>query len=203
MGQDKTQLRLAGVTLLDRAVATLQEAGFSVSVSLAANSTLSAQLAARGIPTVVDRRAEQGPLGGIEAALESLVCGPEERVLCLAVDLPRLPALFLRWLWDRASLTGALATIPIVDGQEQPLCAVYSTALTASLRAALDAGDRKIMRVLRQTVLPDRLDRFQVELIAPLLAWPRPQLWFTNVNTAEEWAALQPASRDDLSPSRI
>jgi molybdopterin-guanine dinucleotide biosynthesis protein A len=203
MGSDKTQLRLAGVTLLDRALATAQQAGFSVSVSLAAGSTLAAQLARRGISAVVDRRADQGPLGGIEAAFESFVPEPGERVLFLAVDLPRLPAAFLRWLWDRASLTGALATIPVVDGQDQPLCAVYSTTLAAPIGMALDAGDRKIMRVLRQAMPPDRLDRFQVESIAPLLGWPRPQLWFTNVNTPDEWAALQPASGDDLSPSRI
>jgi molybdopterin-guanine dinucleotide biosynthesis protein A len=203
MGADKTQLRLAGVTLLDRALSTAQEAGFAVSVCVGADSRAAAPCAARGIPTVVDLRPDLGPLGGMEAALESLIPGPAACALFLAADLPRIPSRFLRWLWDRASLTGALATIPLIDGQEQPLCAVYSAALAAPIRDALDAGDRKIMRVLRQAVPPHRLDRFQVEAIAPLLGWHRPQLWFTNVNTPEEWAALQAASRDDLSASRI
>jgi molybdopterin-guanine dinucleotide biosynthesis protein A len=210
MGTDKAQLLLGGVTLLERAIATAQDAGFAVSVSVAGPaSALTGRLSRAGIPWVHDKYPEQGPLSGIEAALDSLVAdtpvsNPQQPVLFLPVDLPRIPAAFLRWLWSRALSTDALATIPRIDGREQPLCAVYAGTLAAPLRQALAGGERKVIRALRQAVPGNRLDRFHVETVAPLLGWQRPQYWFTNVNTPEDWVALQQGTfRDEQAPSRI
>jgi molybdopterin-guanine dinucleotide biosynthesis protein A len=205
MGTDKAQLQLGGATLLERAIATAQDAGFAVSVSVAETASVSAgQLRLSGIAVVHDKHPEQGPLGGIEAALDSLVSEPPQSALFLPVDLPLLPAAFLRWLWNRARSTDALATIPRIDGREQPLCAVYASTLAAPLRQALAGGERKVIRAFSQAVPANRLDRFHIEAIAPLLGWHRPERWFTNVNTPAQWATLQQHTlRDDRTPSRI
>jgi molybdopterin-guanine dinucleotide biosynthesis protein A len=206
MGTDKAQLQHGDATLLDRAIATAQAAGFAVTVSVAADSQLSEQLAARGISVVMDKDPELGPLGGITAALEGLAAysSSSQPVLFMPVDVPRLPAEFLSWLWRRALSIDAQAAISLVDGREQPLCAVYASALARPLRQQLGNGERKVMRALRQVVPADSLDCFDVEAVAPVMGWFRPDRWFTNVNTPEEWVAMREDTlRGDRTPSRI
>ena len=204
MGSDKAQLRLAGATLLERAIAVAEETGFAVAVSVAAGSSLIPLLSARGITTIRDRLVEQGPLAGIVAALDVLACDLPQRLLFVPVDTPRLPAHFLRWLWQRSLSSNALAILPAVGGREQPLCAVYSGELAAPLRDALVGGERKVIRALRRIVPAERFDCFDVEVVAPLMGWHQPQYWFTNVNTPRDWAELQADPfRGDPAANRI
>jgi molybdopterin-guanine dinucleotide biosynthesis protein A len=205
MGTDKAMLRLRSVTLLERACSTLEEAGFAVAVSVAdAGSPAALQLAGSGIPIVRDKDPEQGPLGGIVAALESVASESQQPVLFLPVDVPLLPPEFLLWLWRRAVSSGAAATIPAIHGREQPLCAVYRSKLAAPLRHALAGGERKVMRAISAAAAAGDLDRVSVEAVTPLMGWYRPQLWFTNVNTPGDWAAVEQATlRGQAEPSRI
>ena len=76
-GRDKTRLRLAGRTLVERAVEAAREAGLPVRV------------------LGRDRRPGLGPLGGVETALWGR--GPG-RVLFLAADMPFADAAVLRAL---------------------------------------------------------------------------------------------------------
>ncbi len=180
MGRDKARLLFAGGTLLDHALARLTAAGFTPSI---------AGLRAATHPYVPDDFAEAGPLAGIEAALRSLQAEPPQPVLFLPVDLPLLPEGFLQFLYRRAETTGALATIPFAQGRPQPLCAVYHSSLAPGIRAALGAGDRKVMRVLRALAGP-ALDTPRVEALAPLHGW-EPHRWFTNLNTPADYAWLE------------
>ncbi len=183
MGRDKARLPFAGGTLLDHALARLAEAGFAPSIAGLRTATH---------PYTPDNYPEAGPLGGIEAALRSLSAEPPQPVLFLPVDLPLLPAHFLRFLFERAAITGALATIPFAQGRPQPLCAVYHSSLAVGIRAALEGGDRKVMRVLRALAGPS-LDTPETEALAPLHGW-RTQRWFTNLNTQRDYAGLRPVS---------
>jgi molybdopterin-guanine dinucleotide biosynthesis protein A len=211
MGSNKACLRLGGVTLLERAVATAREAGFTVSVCLG-TADLPADLRLP-VPTVTDRLPDQGPLGGISAALDSLSAEPDQPVLFLPVDVPLLPAVFLRWLWNRADGSGASATIPRSAGRDQPLCAVYTTRLAAPIRCALAAGERKVIRAITQGMPENQpgwqldqfdIDQFDMEEVAPLISRHLSHLWFTNVNTPQDWAALQQQTlRGETGPNRI
>ena len=184
MGRDKSQLTLGGLTLLERALNLLRRAGFTPSVA-----GLRTSVPCRA-PNVADRFPSSGPLAGMEAALAS-IAGPPQPVLFVPVDLPLLPAAFLETLFHRAESSGALATVPLLGGQPQPLCAVYSSSLAPELREALGREDRKVMRVLEQLVPANRFDRFRVEALATLQNWHAPHRWFWNANTPAEWDELR------------
>lgn len=184
MGRDKAQLPFAGRTLIDHALGTLEEAGFSAAI---------AGLRGAMHPFVPDEFAEAGPLGGIEAALRSLAEEAPRPALFVPVDLPLLPPAFLRHLFARAEQTGALATIPFAEGRPQPLCAVYSPVLAPAIRRSLAGGDRKVVHVVRAAAGAS-LDTPRVEALAPLYGW-RTEHWFTNLNTPGDYLQLSAVAR--------
>ncbi len=184
MGQDKAQLSFLGRSLIDHALAKLTAAGFVPYI---------AGLHASTHPHLLDNFPESGPLGGMEAALRSLEYEPPAPVLFLPVDLPSLPPEFLRSLFDRAQITGALATIPFAQGRPQPLCAVYHSSLAPGITLALERGDRKVMRVVRALAGP-AIDMPRVEALTPTLNWQGSTRWFTNLNTPADYAWLQSAA---------
>ncbi len=185
MGRDKAQLALGGQSLLERALDLLSTVGFQPAVA-----GLRAPVACSA-PCVHDLTPDAGPLGGIEAALASLAGKPTQPVLFLPVDLPLLPATFLRALADRAELSGALATVPYAAGRPQPLCAVYSSSLASGIGEALRRGDRKVMRVFSRLAPGNSFDRFRVEALAASHGWQAVHRWFWNVNTPQDFDAVQ------------
>lgn len=193
MGRDKALLDVGGSPLIEHALEKLRALGFSPHI---AGSRLDL---ARFAPVVVDNHSQQGPLGGIEAALAA---SDAEQNLFLPVDLPWLPIAFLRWMIDRVGVTNALATVPRLQGMPQPLCAVYSRAMLPGVRAALAEGDAKVIRAVeraaRATAL--RIDSFDVESVAPVQGWlqPRPlHRWFDNLNTLDD---LNQAALEQMPP---
>ncbi len=176
-----------GQTLLEHALATLRRCGFLPGVAGLRG------LVPAGAPVVPDHFPEAGPLGGIEAALGSLAAEPPQPVLFVPVDLPLLPEAPLRCLFARSLATGALATIPVAEGRPQPLCAVYHSSLAPGIGAALEAGDRKVLRVLCDLAGP-ALDMPRIEALAPLYGWDT-RGWFFNVNTPLEYASVPRAAR--------
>ncbi len=185
MGRDKAQLVLGGQSLLERALDLLRAAGFEPAVA-----GLRAPVACSA-PCIFDATPNAGPLGGIEAALASLPVGREQPVLFIPVDLPLLPAAFLEVLFARAGHSGARATVPYAGGRPQPLCAVYCSSLADGIGNALRRGDRKVMRVVGELSPGSSLDRFRVEILAPLHGWQAAHRWFWNVNTPEDLAAVE------------
>jgi molybdopterin-guanine dinucleotide biosynthesis protein A len=139
MGMDKAQLEFEGEPLARRVAAVL------------------AQVAARGIVASGDGarlgwlRLEQvrdavpgaGPLGGLVAGLEA---AHTPLVAAAAVDLPFASAPLFRLLADEWS--GEDAVVPLSDRGPEPLHAVYATRAAAAFRAALDRGERSVVRAL-------------------------------------------------------
>ena len=82
-----------------------------------------------GRPVVRDRRADAGPLGGLEAAFAATGAG---RVLLLACDLPFLTRPFLSFLVSRAEAGSALVPAE-EEGRCHPLCAVYPASCRPQL----------------------------------------------------------------------
>ena len=97
----------------------------------------------RHLAIVSDRYSDCGPLGGMEAAMRLY---PSDRWLILAVDLPffdfsRVPALLA------ADASEYDAVIPVVDGRENPLAALYKGRVYEKIRAALAADDYRVRKI--------------------------------------------------------
>ncbi len=180
MGADKAFLELAGKPLILRAIEVAREAVAVVKIVGDPR-----KFAAFG-PVIEDVYHDRGPLGGIHAALTN---SEAEWNLILAVDLPFVPAQFLKYLLARADSSGATATVPYVAGYFQPLCAVYRKAFVSAADHALSEGKNKIDQLFSEVSLCAVSEEdiaasgFDVSI-------------FRNLNTPEEWQA---AKRDSAS----
>ncbi len=193
MGRDKALLELNGRPLIAHALEKLRSLGFSPQI-VGSRPDL-----AEFAPVIPDVQPQAGPLGGIESALAA---SDVEQGLFLPVDLPWMPAEFLCWMVDRAAITHALATIPRLLGLFQPLCAIYNRALLSHTRAAIAAGDAKVIHAVDHaasaTGLP--IDIFDVEIIASAQSWEQCiplYRWFENINTPADFgkAMLEQSAR--------
>jgi molybdopterin-guanine dinucleotide biosynthesis protein A len=193
MGQDKALLPLAGRSLLEIALGKLRNLPLTAAPRIvAARSDLSSHA-----EVISDLHPGCGPLSGIEAALAA---STRPLNVFLPVDIPLLPAHFLLWMLLRAETTGAVMTVPRVNGWPQPLCAVYHRDLLSHITASLRAGDYKVMPVVtaaaRAHSSSHSMDIFDVELVSSanseLLALSPlpPHHWFHNCNTPEDMAGL-------------
>jgi len=122
-----------------------------------------------GLPVIRDEFPGEGPLAGMEAALRTT---ESEWNLVVACDMPALdPAVFEELFL--ACDEGMDAALPeYADGRVEPLCAVYHRRCHAAVRAALDAGIRKVTDALR----PLGLRYVRVTSAVP----------FANLNTPED-----------------
>ncbi len=141
-GSDKALAVVDGTTLLSRAVACLRGVCDGPVVVASGDG---ASRPGVGDRQVADRIADAGPLSAIAAGLADL--GDEaDRVAVLAVDHVAPSPTLLRLLADQpGSWDVALA---VVGGRRQPLHAVWSSATAPALAAAVDAGERSVLRWL-------------------------------------------------------
>lgn len=125
MGRDKAFLEIGGRTLLGRQIDTLVAAGAE---DILISGRTDVDYSACGYRVLTDEFPHAGPLAGIHAALKN---SKRPLTLVLAVDLPEMNAMFLRSLLMAATDRGV---IPRVDGQVEPLAAVYPHAALALAR---------------------------------------------------------------------
>jgi molybdenum cofactor guanylyltransferase len=196
MGQDKALLQLSSRSLLALALDKLRALPVAAAPRIvAARADLSSYT-----EVIPDLHPGCGPLGGIESALAE---SARPLNLFLPVDLPLLPTAFLLWLLRRAEITGALVTVPRINGFPQPLCAVYHRSLLQAITASLLAGNYKVMPAMMAAAggldHSASIDVFDVELIAStnqelLASSPQPLYrWFHNCNTPQDMAAIENA----------
>lgn len=190
MGRDKALLEIGGRPLIEIALALLRGLGLNPRICGSRPDL------ARFASVVPDNHPGCGPLAGVEAALSA---SGSNLNLFLPVDLPAIPPAFLRWLMDRAATTNAVATIPLLAGRPQPLCAVYSRRLLHGIHQALAGGQYKMMTAITNAAssLGERMDALQLEPLAATLipdTWPADppvQHWFRNVNTLADYEQLR------------
>lgn len=97
----------------------------------------------RRLSVVSDLYTDCGPLGGMEAAMRLY---PSDCWLILAVDLP---------FYDFSRLTALLAAdtpeydavIPVINGRENPLAALYKGRVYEKIRTALADGDYRVRKI--------------------------------------------------------
>jgi len=179
MGTDKAFVEFQGRTLLERALSLVTAVTRTVYILGSRPS-----LGAFG-DVVEDEFPDHGPLGGIHAALRA---SSNDRNLILAVDMPFVTDVFLRYVVSEAEQSGTVVTVPRAAGSWQPLCAVYEKPFADLAESALRSGRNKIDPLFRETsvhVIEEQdLQRagFGSEL-------------FRNVNTPGELQAAEDAAQ--------
>lgn len=166
MGRDKALLEVGGEPLWRRQMEVLHRAGVS-DVWLSARPEQA--WAAAGAPgrVVHDAHVDEGPLGGIVAALRA---ARATHLAVLAVDLPRMePTWFLR-LW--AACGRGRGAAGRRDGFFEPLAAIYPRESLAGAEAALMRGERSLQRLLAAEA-----SRFAI-----METGPEEAAWFENWN---------------------
>ena len=171
-GRPKGLLEVGGRRILDRVVETLELAtGERPTIVANAPDAASWRPDLRVVPDVLPG---QGSLGGILTAVELLA-----PVVCLAWDMPFVPAGLLAAL--AARLDGADAALPESDSRRgvEPLCAAYGSACGPVIRAALERGEARAVG-FHGDVRVARLPREDV------LQYGDPDVLFFNVNTPDD-----------------
>ena len=175
MGRDKALLTLGGEPLVKIGLEKLKAVCDVVAI---AGGT--AELARFGW-VVPDNRPGCGPLGGIVSALQQSLF---EWNLFLPVDAPFVPIACLKSLLIMATGSSSVCVMARVEGQAQPLCAVYSRSAVEVLDRELNEGRWKVAEAIEAAGQVKVLDF-------------KESGWFANLNTPEEFAeAARRVSRD-------
>jgi len=149
MGQDKALLPWPSVseerlTLMERAAVVLD--GICPTVEIARGPRGGAPDPGR--PVIHDVEAGAGPLAGLVAALERARELGAAGVIALACDMPLVERSEITPLLEAFAVSGdgsCDAAMWLVDGREQPLCAVYGVTCLPAARAAFEAGKRRLV----------------------------------------------------------
>lgn len=176
MGQDKALLELQGKPLLLRTVELLRPHVAQVTLLGPAEP-----YARFGVPVLPDRRPGGGPLAALCTALES--SGYEWNVF-LACDLPLLEEHFVEFLLERSFQGEAEAVVPETSDGWQPLCAAYRRRCLPPMQQALAEGTAGIVDILGAL-------RVYALRLAELAEYGFSEETFKNVNTREDWEAVQ------------
>ena len=153
MGRDKARIELGGRPLLAHALDVFDALGVPVRLACGA----APRYAEFGRELVLDDVAGAGPLAGLTAGLEAAAGAGERWLAVLACDMPRASADVLRRLLERARAEDLDACLAGVERGSQPAYAVYHTRCAVPARAALEAGERRLIAfhgALRVGVLP-------------------------------------------------
>lgn len=185
-GAPKGLLEVGGRRILDRVVTTLEQATGLPPVLIANDPAAGGWRP--GLIVHADAQPGLGSVGGILTALET--AGPTGTgVLCVAWDMPFVPAGLLRAL--ASMLAGADAVLPESGARHglEPLCAAYGPACAPAIRRALAAGDRRAVGFHRDI----RLARLPPDRV---LQYGEPEVIFFNVNSPADLPRAELLCRD-------
>ncbi len=172
MGTNKALLRFAsGQTVIERIISRVQP----LCAELLVVTNTPDDYAFLGLPMYADAYPGASSLGGIYTGL--LHAG-SQRALVLSCDLPLVEPDLLAYLLNLAFDYDVL--MPFVDGRQQPLHAIYAKTALDAMRAQIEAGDLKIVRLL--------------ESLHGRTVTDFPPKWmpsFRNMNTREDWETIR------------
>lgn len=100
-----------------------------------------------GLETVIDPIPDQGPIGGLHAALSA---NTDDRLLLVACDLLASHAMITHWaeLLQRSFVAGDTDVSAFRDDYWHPLFALYAQTLDGEVLARIEAGRRGMQRLL-------------------------------------------------------
>ena len=137
MGRDKALMAYGESTLVEHVARLVDRVCVSVAL-------VGCPERYRAIPlrTIPDVRPDQGPLGGILAALSTSGC---EWNLIVACDMPSITMELLELLVGATRERAADSIVPVSpDGRLQPLCAVYHRRCLGAVNGLLGCGVRRM-----------------------------------------------------------
>jgi molybdopterin-guanine dinucleotide biosynthesis protein A len=172
MGRDKALLVVDGQTQLARAAQLLAEVCGSALVAVRAEQAQAPAYAPFDL--VVDEPEVGGPAAGLLAAWRR---APDDALLVLAVDLPRVDAPLLRRLIEARGSAAIATAYAHADGTLEPLCTVWEPAAREILRASAQNSSVSLRRVLESSA------------VCRLLP-PEPDV-IRSVNTPDDFAVLR------------
>jgi molybdopterin-guanine dinucleotide biosynthesis protein A len=176
MGRDKAMLVVGGEPLWRRQVRTLRKAGASEIIVARAGR---ASFDEPGLITVPDAAPGCGPLAGLVAGLRQ---AKMRWILALAVDLPLMPAAFLREIITQAEWDGC-GVVPVIDGRFEPLAAVYVNGCLALAEESMASPERSMQRLVQGCVTAGVMRSFEVRA--------HERAFFRNANTPEDLAEIE------------
>tara|TARA_R110000850_G_scaffold245374_2_gene370268 strand:- start:164 stop:1543 length:1380 start_codon:yes stop_codon:yes gene_type:complete len=180
-GTDKAFLDWKGEPLYARQLAKLGILDLN-QIWLSANEGQSYSDLPEGVIRVNDADEGLGPVGGLVTVFRQ---SEAERIVVLGVDLPLMDPEFIRGLIE----TGG-GWVPKTSNFWEPLAAVYPReAMLGCLEAALEAGNFKLQRILDQASEAGVIQTYPVSSAE--------DLFFTNLNTREDFESLDPERMDE------
>jgi molybdopterin-guanine dinucleotide biosynthesis protein A len=190
MGQPKELLPFDGQPLLTRIAGTLAAATKPV-VVVARGGDQRLPPLPDGVHVVADEQPDGGPLWGLCTGLRFVrsrgLLVDEDAVFVTGCDAPFVRGTFAAWL--AAQMGDAMAVVPEVGGELQPLCACYRVGVLPAVEDLL-AHDGRSPRALA-TAVPTR-----ILAEAEFAASDAGLLSVENVNTPDEYQrALRTAPR--------
>jgi molybdopterin-guanine dinucleotide biosynthesis protein A len=186
MGRDKALLPWGETDLLGHTLARLRRVTDDVRILCGP----APRYEGRGVPVVVDRLADAGPIAGVVAGLEACRGRPG---LFMAVDLPLVPVTLLDRL---AGLGGSWdAVVPLSRRGAEPLCAVYAPSCLEPILRRVAGGEMQ-MTSFWPDVRVLELDESE------LRAFGDPEGFFRNLNTPADLEDASSATGASTRPDR-
>ena len=181
-GIPKGLLEVGGRRILDRVVDVVQTVTGQSALPLLVANAPDAAAWRPDLQTISDVRPGKGSLGGIYTA----VTAAPEPVVCVAWDMPFVPAALLRALVDGAAAGKYDAFLPESSGRRglEPLCAVYGPACGPAIARRLESGDLQAI-----SFHPDV--RVGILSLAQVQRFGSPDELFFNVNTPDDLARAE------------
>lgn len=180
MGTEKALLPFGAGTLLQHAIGRLRTGCSRVILSARTDR----EHAGTADLVVGDPVPDQGPLGGLIAALEA---AGDDLSFAVAVDQPWADLFVAGIMADRCRSSGAVAVCFRTGRGLEPLHAVYTSRAAAPLREAWERGERRLQSAV------ESLDPLELgeESFAPEVSPARIRHMLSNVNTPEDLAAAR------------
>jgi len=144
-GADKAAALLAGAPLVVHVARSLTEVASSVTLVVAR----AAAPTRFGLRQIGDRVPGQGPLGGLQAALDDLPAAAQGWLLLVGCDQLGLERRWIDRLTRAARARDDVAAVAFREPRRwQPLPGLYHRLLLPAVEAALADGDRSLHRLL-------------------------------------------------------
>ena len=141
MGQNKALLPINGLANIERIKNQL--ASTFENIILVTNDKEKYRFL--NIPTVSDNYENKGPLAGIEAGL---LASNNDVNIVVACDMPFISMSLARLLVEQS--VGYDAVVPLINGKQHPLFAVYKKSVLAELVGCLHTNQLRVIHLLER-----------------------------------------------------
>ena len=174
LGQDKISLIIAGENLLERTVRQLSQLSDELILVLAQEQQNPISKSFPNVKVATDSHSGKGPLIGIYAGLK---IATDDYCFAVACDMPFLNTELLRYMMNISHDFDAI--IPCIEGEVEPLHAVYSRSCLKIIGKMIESDDLKVRNLLEQV----KVRYVEESEIKPFD--PEHLSWF-NINTPDD-----------------